>query len=162
MFQVHQQGAAGIAHVGAVPLLSAEVPQQPALHRAEAEIIIRGSTGCARLMPHQPANLAGAEVGIEEQAGASSPFLLKAFFFPLLTDIGGAAVLPDQGGAAGLPIAASPQDRGFPLIGDSAGHHSVPLFLADGLLQALHRQALALPDVPGVLFHPSVSWIADG
>ena len=145
-----------------MPLASAEVPQQPAVHRAEAEIITAGGTGRVWFIQHQPADFAGTEVGVEEQTCAGMPFLLQTCVFPLLADVRGAAVLPHQCWAAGLSSAASPEDRCFPLIGHTAGDDSISLLPADRLFQTLHRQSLTLPDVAGILFHPSVRRVTDG
>ena len=76
-------------------LAAGELPEQPALHRAETEVIAgRGGLGIVVVIEH-PADLAGTEIGVEQQARASAPLLLQALLLPGLADGGGAAVLPD-------------------------------------------------------------------
>lgn len=112
-------------------------------------------------MVEKPADFARAEIGVEHEARSGSPTRFKAACLPLLTEIGGAAVLPDQGGAARTAIASFPERGGFTLIGDSAADHGLPLLRSDRLLKAAHRQALALPDRRGTLFHPAISGIVN-
>ena len=110
-------------------------------------------------MVEQPANFARTEIGVEHQAGFGSPARFKAACLPLLTEIGGAAVLPDQGWAAGAAIAAFPERGGFALIRNAAADHGLPLLRSDRLLQAAHRQTLALPDRRRTLFHPAIGGV---
>ena len=78
-------------------------------------------------MVEQPADFARAEIGVEHQAGLGSPARLEASCFPLLTQIGCATVLPDQGRAARAAIASFPKRGGFTLVGDSAADDGLPL-----------------------------------
>ena len=157
--QIHQQGAAGIAAVGGVALTSAELPEQPAVHRAEGQ----ATTGGRRLViafPQQPEQLAGGKVGISQQAGAVADQRFEAAGFPRGAEGSGAAVLPDDRQPLGDAIGAAPEQGGFALVGDAAGGHRPPLLGADRRLQGRHRLQLALPDRGRILLHPAIGRIA--
>jgi hypothetical protein len=79
----------------------------------------------------------------------------------LLTEIGGAAVLPNQSRAAGAAIASFPERGGFTLIGDSAADYGLALLWRDRLLKAAHRQALAFPNRHGTLFDPAIGGVVN-
>ena len=159
MFQIHQQGAAGIAHVCGMDCSATELPQEPAVYRSKTEITLGRGTACSGLVIEKPADFARAEIGVEHQAGLGSPARFKAACLPLLTEIGGAAVLPNQSRAAGAAIASFPERGGFTLIGDSAADYGLALLWRDRLLKAAHRQALALPDRRRTLFYPAIGGV---
>ena len=161
LLQVHQQRSAGIAHVTAVALAAGELPEQPAFHRAETEVIAgRGSLGVVVVVEH-PADLAGTEVGVEQQARAPAPLLLQSLLLPGVADGGGAAVLPDEGRSAGEATAAAPQHGGFPLVGDAAAHHRFALPLTELRIELHQGLPLAGPDLDRVLFHPSIGGVGN-
>ena len=161
LFQIHEQGAAGIAHVGAVALTGGELPEQPAFNRAKAEVTVF-CCGCrCSVMVQQPLDLAGAEVGIQEQPRALPPIGLEALGLPLLAKVGRASVLPHQGWAAGDPVTAAPQHRGFTLVCDATANNGLPLFRRQMGVQLGHRLPLALPDRLRILFNPAICWVVN-
>ena len=112
-------------------------------------------------MPQKPVDLAGAEVGVEQQPGPSPPLRFQPLSFPVLTEVGGASVLPDEGGSTGSAVTALPENCCFALIGYSAGSHGLALFRGEAGLEIGHGLALAVPDRGRVLFDPTIGWIVD-
>ena len=123
---VHQQGPAGVGHLGDVRAAvdaAGEVPDQPGVHRAERDVAALGAFTQARGVVEQPAQPRRAEVGGDRQpaellhpgrAGAPGE---------LLDDPVGAGVLPHDGPvhrASGVPV---PDDHGLALVGDPDRGH---------------------------------------
>ena len=112
-------------------------------------------------MRQHPVDLAGAEVGVEQQAGAFPPVLFESGLLPLAADLGGAAVLPDQGRPTGLAIAAPPKHRRFALIRDATAHDRAALVVAQPVVQINQSLVLTAPDRIRMLFHPAVRRVLD-
>src|SRR5262249_1729124 len=93
--QIQQQRARGVRATGGVDAAAGAVPQQPAVEGAAGELPRLGLAAPARVLVQQPADLRRREVWIKYQAGAleQPAFIVVA----LLAEIGGAAVLPDDG-----------------------------------------------------------------
>ena len=73
----------------------------------------------AGVLVEQPAELGGGEVRVEHQAGAlADPGFVG---LALAAEVGGAAVLPDDGPGDGPAGGAVPQHAGFALVGQADG-----------------------------------------
>jgi len=136
--------------------------QQPAIHSADAQVSGLLSGRRLRVVIEQPADLAGTEIRIENQPGAMGPVVGIGSALPGAAQIAGAAVLPDQGWAHRNAIAAAPEHRGFPLIGDATGANSTALRITELALQRLQGLQLALPDVQRLLLHPAIGRVVNG
>ena len=96
-----------------------QAPDQEAVHRAEGKSTSFGALSGARHMVEHPADLGGGKIGIEPQPGTFRHHLGVPRGFQSLTDIGGAAILPDDGVANGPTGGALPDQGGLALIGDA-------------------------------------------
>ena len=99
-------------------------------------------------------HLGGAEVGVEDQAGASPHQGEVAGSHQVVADRGGPAVLPDDGPvvrATGPPV---PGHHRLALVGDAqgGGHPPGPLQAAGHVGERLAHQR---PDLVGVVLHPA-------
>jgi hypothetical protein len=101
---VEQHGARGIAHVGGVHLAAGELPQQPAVDRAEGQLAALGLRARAGHVVEQPAQLGAGEVGVDHQAGLLADGVGHALLAQLRAQRLGAAVLPDDGVVHGWPV----------------------------------------------------------
>ena len=94
-----------------------QFPYEPGVDRAECEFAILSSPPSVRDIVEQPFDLARAEIGVGLEPGLS----LDSFAVNgpcRIADIGGPAILPDDGVVdryAGCPV---PDDGRFALIGD--------------------------------------------
>jgi hypothetical protein len=121
-----------------------EPVHQPAVHGPEGHVAL------LLVLPHQPLELGGGEIGIRHEAGAGG----DEAGVELAAAIRGAPVLPDDRAMdrlAGLPV---PQDRGLALVGDAdrrdvaAAHARV----AEGFAGGGERDP---PDLLGVVLDPA-------
>ena len=152
---VEQQGARGIAGVGAMRLATAQTPQQEAVDGAEAQFAALGALAGARHAVENPAQLGGGKVGVDQQAGLlRHPRFVTGGFQPG-TVVGGAAVLPDDGRMDRCAGRGIPDDGGLALVGDADGQHLLGP-------EPLARQHLttdlegAQPDLFGVVLDPAI------
>ena len=151
---VEQEGAGGVAGIGAVQFSPGQVPEEPAVHGAEQELARLGPGPRVRHVVEKPGELGAGEVGVDDQAGLCPEELLQPEALQVVAGCGGAPVLPDDGvmdRPAGQPV---PDQRGFPLVGDPDG----------GDVRGAHAGAdqglcghpdLGRPDFPAVLLHPA-------
>ncbi len=151
---VEQQRARGVGGVGGVHLAAGQPPQQIAIDRAEHQLAAFGPRPRAGHVIENPCDLGAGEIGIDDQAGLGRDRRLVAFVFQLGADVGGAAVLPDDGAMNGLAGGAVPHHRGLALVGDA--DRGDVLGADAGLLQRLaagrHRRG---PDVLRLVLDPA-------
>ena len=151
---VQQQGATGVADVGAVALTPRQLPNQPGVNGAKSQFTGLCLCTGTRNVVEQPAQFGGREIGVEAQAGALLNEWLHPLFAPLLAQRFGAPVLPDDGGVQWHAGLAVPQQGGFALVGDAhapdVGGRQVAL--GEHLLRCV---ALAVPKTQGVVFYPA-------
>ena len=161
LLQIHQQRSAGVAHVTAMEAAIGQLPEQPGFDSPEAEIVRGRCSGCFGLMVQHPTDLAGAEIGVQQQAGALAPVFCQSGIGPGFADVCRAPVLPHQGGTTGATAAAAPEHRCFALVRDSAAHHCGSLHIAQLTVKLAHGLALAGPDRLGILLNPTVRGVVD-
>ena len=118
---VEEQGARGVGGVGGVHLAAGQPPQQKAVDGAEGEFAALGAFARAGDVVEHPGDLGAGEIGVEQQAGLRRDRRLVAFGLQSRADVGGAAVLPDDGAVDGLAGRAVPHHRGLALVGDADG-----------------------------------------
>ena len=148
----HRTGCVG--DVGAMDAAAGELPNEPAVHGAEAQASLTGEVAGVVDVLKDPADLGAAEVGVDEQAGLLAYLLREAEGLEGVAVLGGAAVLPDDGvidGFAGLGV---PDYGGFPLVGNTDGGELGRIYLVV-LQDTEHHFALAFPYFFGVMFHPA-------
>src|SRR5690625_4307929 len=82
----------------------------------------------------------------------------KALLFQRLPDIRRAAVLPDNGPAAGLATVFIPHQRGFPLFGNADALHiaGACVRLQPGLSTAAQHRLL---DIIRLMLYPANIWV---
>ena len=67
--QVEQLGARSVGHIASMHRAARQIPQQPGIHRAKADLARPGAAQTVRNMLQQPAGLAGREHGVDGQPG---------------------------------------------------------------------------------------------
>ena len=147
LFQVQQQGAAGVAQITSVMLAVGELPKEPRFHGAKAEVIGGGGGSCFSVVLQHPTDFAGTEIGVEQEPCASPPVLFQSLALPVCADGCGPTVLPDQRWTARNTGAASPKHGCFPLVGDPTAHHRLALIVTQLLLKVDEGLPLARPDL---------------
>ena len=148
--QAEQQRAARVADVGDMVATARELPGEPGVDGAEAELAAFGARPRALDVVEQPGELGAGEIRIEQQAGARGDLGLMSRCAQLRTKIGGAAVLPDDGVRHRYARRAVPEHRGLALVGD-ADRGDVGRRRARGLQHLVHRGRLRRPDLEGVV-----------
>ena len=131
-----------------------EVPDEPAVHRAGAQLPpLRPPPGAGDVV-QQPADLGAGEVGVDEQARPLRDQWPQALLLQFVAEGRGAAALPDDGVVDRLPGGPVPEDGGLPLVGDADGGDllGVDVGGAHGLRQG---PLLRGPDVQRVVLHPA-------
>ena len=123
--KVHQEGSRGIGDVREVLPAAGQMPDQERIDGSRGELASGRSGTSAGDMIKNPRNLGGRKVGIDDQTGTRSDPVSLAL--QSLTDGGGAAILPHQGWGDRPACGTLPDDRGFPLVGESDGRDSIGL-----------------------------------
>ena len=118
---VEQQRARGVGGVGRVHLAAGQPPQQIAIDGAEHQLAALGPRPRAGDVVEDPGHFGAGEIGIDDQAGLGRDRGLVAFALQFGADVGGAAVLPDDGAMHGLAGGAVPHHGGLALVGDADG-----------------------------------------
>ena len=151
---VVEQGAAGVARIGAVQRAAAQIPQQPRIDRPEGEFARFGPGADARHVIQQPRDFRAGEIGIRDQPGFRADRPVEPVRADHVAHRRGAAALPHDRVMDRLARLAIPEQRGFALVGDADRRH---VRRAD-LLLIQHRAghvALRAPDVMRIVFHPA-------
>ena len=154
---VEQHGARCVGGVSAVYFAASQAPEQKAVYRAKTQFAAFGTFACSFYVLQEPAQFSGRKVGVDQQAGELGYLVFVAGGFQLSTEVGGAAVLPNDSPVQQLARFGVPEQGGFALIGNTDPGN---LLGADtGLLEYLtaNRQG-AIPDVFAVVLYPAVLW----
>lgn len=154
---VHQHRPAGVRHVRHVQAAlrtTGEVPDQPALHRAEQHLAPLRAGAQARRVVEHPAQPGRGEVRRQRQpAQIREP--VRALVAGQFGDQPvGPGVLPDDGVADRLTGPAVPEQAGLPLVGDADGNDLGRLGgdLAD---RGRYHPGDVAPDLGGVVLDPA-------
>ena len=116
---VEQQRARGVGGVSGVNLAAGEPPQQIAIDGAEHQLVAASPLARARHVIEDPGHLGAGEIGIDDEAGFGRDIRLVTVTLQSGADIGGAAILPDDGAVHGLSGGAVPHHGGLALVGDA-------------------------------------------
>ena len=150
---VEQKRARGVGGVGRVHRAAGQPPQQVAIDGAEHQFAAHRSLAGAGHGIEDPCDFCARKIRIDDQAGLGRYRGLVALGLQSGADVGGAAVLPDDGAVHGPPGSAIPYDRGLALVGDA--DRGDVLGLQPRLLQRVaaghHRRG---PDVLGLMLDP--------
>ena len=137
-----------------------QVPQDPGVDRPEGQAI-RAARLVEAALVEEPAHLGGREVRVEHQSGALPDQGQMAGLGQLPAQVGGPAVLPDDGPMEGSTRPSVPGHHGLALVGDADGpRHPTVVGQPTGHLR--QGGAHAGPDLGGVVFHPAGSGIVLG
>src|SRR6266852_9255490 len=98
-----------------------QLPDEPRVHRAERERAGVGAGARAGDIVEDPADLAGGEIRVDEQAGLGLDRFSGALRLQALAIIGGPAILPDDRVVNRRASLAVPDDRRLALIRDADG-----------------------------------------
>jgi len=104
-----------------VALAAGQVPDQEGIDRAERQLAGLGLGPRAVDRIQDPGELGAGEIGVEQQAGLLGDHRLVALGLEAGAQLGGAAVLPDDGAVNRLAGLAVPNDHGLALVGDADG-----------------------------------------
>ena len=116
---IKEQRARGIGGVGRVHLSAGEAPQQVTIDSAEQQFAAHRACTRARDIIEDPGDLGAGKIGIDDQAGLGRDRWLVALVLQPRAEIGGAAVLPDDGAMNRQAGGAIPYHRRFALVGDA-------------------------------------------
>ena len=148
---IEQHRAGGVGDVGHMDLAAGELPDEPGVHGAEAELARLGLLAGAGHVVQDPADLGAGEVGVDDEACLLTDEI--GLVPEGVAELGGAAVLPDDGVIHGFARLGVPDDGGLPLVGDAdAGDAlAVDAHLGDGLGD---DGGLGGPDLHRIVLHP--------
>ena len=118
---VEEQRARGIGGVGDVDAAAGQPPDQIRIDRAEAQIAAHRFRAGAFHVIEQPGELGAGEIGIEQEAARGGDLRLAAGGAERRAEIGGAAILPDNGRMDRLAGLAIPHHHRLALVGDADG-----------------------------------------
>src|SRR5262249_41260914 len=127
-----------------------QLPEEPRVDRAERQLAALSRCSRTFNIVQQPADLAAGEVGVDHQAGLLLDGLEVTLLAEFIAELGGAAILPDDGIVNRPAGAAIPDHGGLALVGNADGSHFLGRLTVT--LQPLggHR-ALGVPDLFGVV-----------
>ena len=119
--EVAEEGAGGVCGVGGEDAAGGEAPEEVGVDGAEGEFAGFGAAAGAGDSVEDPGDLGGGEIRVQAEAGAAGDFGVVAVAGELVAEIGGAAVLPDDGVVDRVAGGAVPDEGGFALVGDADG-----------------------------------------
>ena len=108
-----------IADVGDMDVSSGEVPDQPGVHRSEAQFSRLGLGTCARHVFQDPADFGRAEIGVQDEPGLLAYELRQVLFLETVAILRRPAVLPYDGIVNRLAGLRIPDNRRLALVSDA-------------------------------------------
>ncbi len=146
VLQIEQHRAGGVRRLGGVHRPAGEVPQHPAVDRAQRQV----GVGRHPALVQQPPELGAREVRVEHEPGAASDHVQRTSPGQIRAAVGRTPVLPHDGPVPGPAGAAVPGGHGLPLVGDPDRRHRLGQ-LGHQLGQHLGQLG---PDLVEVVLHP--------
>ena len=151
---IEHHGTGGVGVIGDKPFAARQLIDQPGVDIAEGNLALFCPLPYPGDIFQDPFYLGGREIGVDFQPGlfpiAGAPFAFLNFF----TQVGTAAVLPDNEIVDWFTRFQIPYYRRFPLVGNTDGHDIFGC--AVGILHGLGDGIfLGLPDLIGVMFDPA-------
>ena len=153
---VEQQGARSITGIGTVHLATGQAPQQEAVHGTEAQLATRRTLAGTGHLIEQPAQFAGGEIGIDQQAGTLTDPGFVSVGLELRAIVGGTPVLPDDRRVDRHPCLRIPHQGRFALIGDTDGRHLAGAQSTVGQRLATDLEG-AQPELLAVMLDPAIA-----
>ena len=157
--QVEQLGARSVGHIASMHRAARQIPQQPGIHRAQADLARLSAAHTVRDMLQQPAGLAGREHGVDGQPGQAIDRVGQAALAQLGAEGRAAMALPGDARAERLARGALPGQHGFALVGDRQRGQLPAGHIFQDLGRGRQRRP---PDLPGILLDPGRLGIGDG
>ena len=133
-----------------------KIPDQPRVDGPESQATDPGPGSRPLGVPEQPLDLGRAEVGIQFQAGFAADQPVGFVLSQRITNVGGAAVLPDDGVGDRLAGVAIPEQRSFSLVGDANRRDVTGRELGQAQCSFGGVQ-LGFPDRRGIMLDPARS-----
>ena len=152
--QVKKHSSRGIARVRDVQRAASQIPHEPGINGAEGEFAAIGSFARAGNMIEEPANFASRKVGIDDEAGLVLNQFGLSGFLQAFAEIGGSAILPDDGVMNRGASLAIPNDSGFALIGDAKSRDIITGEFGFGE-NITGDSELGVPDFAWVVLNPA-------
>jgi hypothetical protein len=118
---VVEQRPRRVRGVGRMDPAPRQLPDQEAVDRAEQKLAPFGPRPRAFDMVQQPLHLGAREIGVQQQACPVGHHRLVALVLQALAQVGGAAVLPDDGVVDWLAGVTVPDQHRLALVGDADG-----------------------------------------
>ena len=134
---------------------SGEFPKQPSIDRSECQTPLTGKPPKGRLLLQKPGHFGTGKIRIPDQPG--DPPDLRFGGFQPAAEIGGAAILPNNGPMDRFSGPAVPQERCLALVGNSDGGNlrkPNPPLLKPFSDDVQYRT----PKVGRVMLHPAGLW----
>ena len=151
---VEQQRAARVRRVGDVDAARGQVPDEPAVDRAEGELAAARAIAGARHVVEQPGELGSREIGVQHEARALADLDRMPGRAQGVAAIGGAPILPDDRIGDRPAGGAIPQHGCLALIRD-AERGDVGDAKAGGRDRIVQHARLRRPDFRGVVLDPA-------
>ena len=149
---VVEHGAAGVAGVGNKHLALGQIPDEPSVNRAEAQLAALRPLARILDIIENPLDLGRGKIGVNNQPGlAANPVALVVQTVAVFR---GAAVLPDDGVMYRLAGGAVPDDGGLALVGDANRGEVFRFQPGFGERFGEHRN-LRTPNLLGVMLNPA-------
>src|SRR5579859_6566654 len=102
-------------------LAATQPPDEIGVHVAEEQLAAIRPVAQAGDVVEHPLDFSAGEVGVNHQAGLFANPRLPALCLEIVTDTGGAAVLPDDGVHHRAACLALPDDSSLALVGNADG-----------------------------------------
>ena len=154
LVNVKEHGAARVGVVGRVDSAVGQIPDEPGVHRAEAQFSAFGARSGTRNGIEDPGDLACRKIGVRNKPRRLANVVGPAFLFHLFDAVGSPAALPDDGVVNRFAGRGFPNNGRLALVGDTDGGDLLGARVH--LLHGFHGHAhLRGPDVHGVVFDPA-------
>ena len=152
---VVEQRARRVGRVGDVDRAARQLPHQPRVDGAEAQLAARRALCRARARARAAsASFVAAEVRIEDEARLAPHEVLRARGAERVAVLGGAPILPHDGAVDGAPGTPVPQDRRLALVRDADAGDVAPAGAGAPARRPQHAERDA-PDLLGIVLDPA-------
>ena len=129
-----------------------ELPEEPAIHRAEAQLAALCTLLSALNVVQYPSNLGGGKIGVGDQAGGPADVPGQATALQFLAEGCRAAALPDDGVIDGPACCPFPDEGSLALVRDADGGDHGGVY---PLHRLLHHGKLTVPNLHGIVLDPA-------
>ena len=116
---IEQHRAAGVAGIGGMHAAFRQLPQQPRIHSPERQLSFARPLLCALDVLQNPLQFGGRKVRIQNESRFPANHPIGLLPAKLVTDVSGAAILPNDRIADRIPCPSIPDNRCLTLIRNS-------------------------------------------